>query len=75
MPSLNLALVGGERYPFPKLASREEILALFDKNVATARKAISDVKDENVSQPLDALDGRAARSLLKRKRRWSGGWS
>ena len=39
-PSLDIAPVGGERYPFPKLSSREEILELFDNNVSDAREAI-----------------------------------
>src|ERR1700726_293461 len=42
-PALDFAPVGGERYPFPKLASRAEILELFDRNVAAARKAITEV--------------------------------
>ena len=41
----------------PKLASREEILALFDKNVATARKAIEGTRDEEVGQPWTLLQG------------------
>jgi uncharacterized damage-inducible protein DinB len=49
-PSLDVAPVGGERYPFPKLASREEILELFDRNVAAARKAIAEAKDEDMGQ-------------------------
>jgi uncharacterized damage-inducible protein DinB len=51
MPSLDLAPVGGEKYPFPKLTSRGEILGLFDKNVAAARKAIAEAKDEDVGRP------------------------
>src|SRR3954452_15732573 len=39
-PSFDLAPVGGERYVFPKLTSRKEILELFDRNVAAARKAL-----------------------------------
>ena len=44
-PSLDVAPVGGEAYAFPKLTSREEILELFDRNVAAARKAIAEAKD------------------------------
>ena len=50
-PSLDIAPVGGERYQFPKLTSREEILDLFDRNVAAARKAIAEVKDEDMGSP------------------------
>ena len=50
-PSFDVAPVEGERYQFPKLTSREAILELFDRNVAAARKAITEVKDEEVSQP------------------------
>jgi uncharacterized damage-inducible protein DinB len=56
-PSLDIAPVGGEPYAPPKLASREEILALFDKNVATARKAIEGTGDEEVGQPWTLLQG------------------
>jgi uncharacterized damage-inducible protein DinB len=50
-PSLDIAPVGGELYPFPKLTSREEILELFDRNVSAARKAITEVKDEEMGSP------------------------
>jgi uncharacterized damage-inducible protein DinB len=50
-PSLDIAPVGGERYPFPKLTSREEILELFDRNVSAARKAITEVEDEEMGSP------------------------
>src|SRR5262249_52315081 len=50
-PSLDVAPVGGEPYKFPKLASRQEILELFDRNVAAARKAITEAKDEDMGQP------------------------
>jgi uncharacterized damage-inducible protein DinB len=45
---LEIAPVGGEPYQSPKLKSRDEILALFDRNVAAARKAIAAVKDEEL---------------------------
>src|SRR5260370_23491269 len=47
-PSLDIAPVGGERYPFPKLTSRREILDVFDRNVAAARQAIVAAKDEDM---------------------------
>jgi uncharacterized damage-inducible protein DinB len=56
-PSLDFAPVGGERYPFPKLASRGEILEFFDRNVAAARKAITEVKDEQLGEPWTLLNG------------------
>lgn len=50
-PALDIAPVGGEPYPFPKLSSREELLELFDTNVSAARKAIAEVKDEAMGNP------------------------
>lgn len=50
-PSLDIAPVGGAPYEFPKLSSREEILALFDRNVAAARKAIAQARDEDMGIP------------------------
>jgi uncharacterized damage-inducible protein DinB len=50
-PSLDVAPVGGPPYEFPKLKSRKEILELFDRNVAAARRAISQIKDEEMSAP------------------------
>jgi uncharacterized damage-inducible protein DinB len=46
--SIDIAPVGGPPYELPKLASRQEILDLFDRNVAAARKAIAEVKDEDM---------------------------
>jgi uncharacterized damage-inducible protein DinB len=39
-----------EGYQSPKLASRQEILDLFDRNVAAARKALAAAKDEQMNQ-------------------------
>jgi uncharacterized damage-inducible protein DinB len=39
---------GGPAYQTPSLATREEVLALFDQNVAQARRAIETVKDEDL---------------------------
>jgi uncharacterized damage-inducible protein DinB len=55
MPSWDFAPVGGEPYQSPKLVSRQEILDLFDRNVAAARKAIAAVKDEQLTQPWSLL--------------------
>ncbi len=39
---------GGPRYETPSLKTTKEILALFDKNVAAARKALAEVKDSSM---------------------------
>jgi uncharacterized damage-inducible protein DinB len=49
--TLDIAPAGGSSYSTPKLASRQEILELFDRNVAAARKAIAEVKDADVGVP------------------------
>ena len=46
-PNYDFAPVGGEPYQSPKLATRQEILECFDRNVTTARKAIAGAKDES----------------------------
>src|SRR4051812_34543054 len=50
-PSLDIAPVGGEPYPFPKHATTREIVDLFDRNVAAARKAITEASDEDMGKP------------------------
>ncbi len=47
-PSYDFAPAGGEPYQSPNLKSTKEIVALFDKNVATAREAIAGAKDESM---------------------------
>jgi uncharacterized damage-inducible protein DinB len=54
---LDLAPVGGEPYAFPKRTSRQEILEMFDANVAAARKAIAEVKDEEMGRPWTLSQG------------------
>ena len=54
-PSWDIAPIGGELYQSPKLTSRQEILDLFDRNVAVARKAIAGVKDDQLTQPWSLL--------------------
>jgi uncharacterized damage-inducible protein DinB len=54
-PSLDIAPAGGAPYQSPKLTTRREILDLFDRNVATARKAITSVKDEAMAQQWSLL--------------------
>jgi uncharacterized damage-inducible protein DinB len=55
-PSWDIAPVGGEPYQSPKLTTRQEILGLFDRNVAAARKAIAAVKDDQLAQPWSLLN-------------------
>ena len=54
-PSWDFAPIAGELYPSPKLTSRQEILDLFDRNVAAARKAIAAMKDDQMTQPWSLL--------------------
>ena len=54
-PAWDIAPIGGELYQSPKLTSRQEILDLFDRNVAAARKAIVAVQDEQMTQPWSLL--------------------
>jgi uncharacterized damage-inducible protein DinB len=55
--SLDIAPPGGQPYQSPKLKSRQEILGLFDKNVAAARQALATVTDEEVGQMWSLLKG------------------
>jgi uncharacterized damage-inducible protein DinB len=52
-PSVDIAPAGGPAYTTPNLTSGKEILELFDRNVAAARKAITEAKD--VSSPWSLL--------------------
>ena len=54
-PSWDFAPVGGEPYQSPKLTSRREILDLFDRNVAAARRALATVRDDQMAQPWSLL--------------------
>jgi uncharacterized damage-inducible protein DinB len=54
-PSWDISPVGGQGYQSPKLASRQEILNIFDRNVAAARKALAAVKDEEMTQQWSLL--------------------
>jgi uncharacterized damage-inducible protein DinB len=56
-PSLDVAPVGGPPYEFPKLTSRQAILDLFDRNVAAARGAIAQIKDEDMGAPWTLSQG------------------
>ena len=55
--SLDIDPPGGPRYQSPKLTSRQEILAVFDKNIATARKALAQVKDEEMGKMWSLMYG------------------
>jgi uncharacterized damage-inducible protein DinB len=57
LTELDIAPVGGEPYQSPKLASRQAIIDLFDKNVASARKAIESVSDEAMNENWSLLAG------------------
>lgn len=54
-PSWDFAPAGGESYQSPKLTTRQELLNLFDRNVAAARRALGAVKDEEMTQPWSLL--------------------
>lgn len=49
--------VGGEPYKSPTATSRQQVLDLFDKNVAAARKAIASTADDAFMQPWSLLSG------------------
>jgi uncharacterized damage-inducible protein DinB len=49
-PHLDVAPAVGEPYRSPKLGTRREIVELFDRNVAAARKAIESVDDASLGQ-------------------------
>jgi uncharacterized damage-inducible protein DinB len=65
-PQFDFAPVGGQRHQLPKLQSCREILELFDRNVAASRKAITDIKDEDVSKTWSLLAGGKAIFSLPR---------
>jgi len=55
LPSLDFAPPGGEPYRSPQLATCQEILDLFDRNVAAARKAIAAATDQDVAEQWSCL--------------------
>jgi uncharacterized damage-inducible protein DinB len=57
--SLDIAPVGGEPFRTVQLASSQEIVATFDKNVAEARAAIADTSDAQFLHPWSLLRGGA----------------
>ena len=56
-PSFDIAPVGGEARSTPKVASGREIVEMFDRNVAAARRAIAEVKDDEVGETWSLLKG------------------
>ena len=55
--SLDIAPPGGPRYESPRLTRRAEIVDLFDRNVAAARKALASMPDEQLTQSWSLLQG------------------
>jgi uncharacterized damage-inducible protein DinB len=55
--SWNVAPVGAPPYASPNLRTRAELLARFDAGVAAGRRAILEVKDEELSAPWSLLMG------------------
>jgi uncharacterized damage-inducible protein DinB len=55
--SLDLAPPGGPPPHVPAAASRQEVLEIFDKNVAEAREAIAAAGNEQMLQPWSLLSG------------------
>jgi uncharacterized damage-inducible protein DinB len=52
-----IAPVGGPRYQAPNLKNRKEILDLFDRNVAAARKAFVAARDEDMGKVWSLTEG------------------
>lgn len=50
-PGFDFAPTHGPRYQMPSFKTTREILNLFDTNVAKARKALSELKDESLDDP------------------------
>jgi uncharacterized damage-inducible protein DinB len=55
--SLDIAPVDGPKYQSPKATTRKEILEIFDKNVASARKALASAKDADMGVQWSLLQG------------------
>jgi uncharacterized damage-inducible protein DinB len=55
--SLDVNPPGGRGYQPPQITSRQQLLDLFDKNVASGRAALADAKDEQFAQPWTLLNG------------------
>lgn len=66
-PSWDYAPTGGEPYQSPVLTSPQEILDLFDRHAAKARKAIAGVKEDQLNEPWSLL---AAGTIVFTIPRW-----
>jgi len=55
-PFFDMNPPGGPAFESPKLGSRDEILAEFDRNVAQARAAIENFKDESINETWSLMD-------------------
>ena len=53
--SLDVAPADGEPFKLPEANTTEELLALFDQNVASARAAIAEASDAQMMQPWSLL--------------------
>lgn len=56
-PQFDLAPIGEKRFETPKLQKRQDILDLFDRNIAAARKALTQVTDEDMGKNWSLLAG------------------
>jgi uncharacterized damage-inducible protein DinB len=56
-PLFDFAPIGGKRFESPNLRSRKEIVDQFDSNVTATRKAISEVKDEEMNKMWSLMAG------------------
>jgi uncharacterized damage-inducible protein DinB len=50
-PEFDFSPPGGPRFQTSSLKTVKEILALFDKNVAAARKSLAEIKDSSLGDP------------------------
>lgn len=48
---------GGTRFQLPTLTGRQELLDLFDRNVAEARAALAAVTDDDIASPWSLFNG------------------
>jgi uncharacterized damage-inducible protein DinB len=55
--SFDMAPPGGEPWKNPLASSRQELLEMFDKNIADARAAIAGASDERMFSPWSLLSG------------------
>src|SRR5437899_7303327 len=53
--SLDLAPPGAPPYELPAASSREEIVAVFDRNAAACRRVLAGVRDESLARPWSLL--------------------